>query len=144
VCQYFYGAGGAIGWVPSGLVSLYPDRSFGAVVGQDDRTPQVTPTGAQGPLSSHIRDLYDRACQGCASDSERLAMALILREYKDVSSRGDHDMGLTKVVHHDILLAAGTLLMRQEHDNERQFYRSRTGVHGSQSVYPAANCLASA
>jgi len=46
VCQYFYGAGGAIGWVPSGLVSLYPERRCGAVVGQDDRTPQVTPYGS--------------------------------------------------------------------------------------------------
>jgi len=40
-------------------------------------------------------------------------MAKLLREYKDVFSGGDHDMGLTSAVRHEIPLAAGTTPLRQ-------------------------------
>jgi len=40
-------------------------------------------------------------------------MAQLLREYGDVFSSGDHDVGLTNVVCHEIPLAAGTIPIRQ-------------------------------
>jgi len=36
------------------------------------------------------------------SNEQRLAIAKLLREYKDVFSSGDHDVGLTRAVHHEI------------------------------------------
>jgi len=40
-------------------------------------------------------------------------MAKLLREYNDVFSSGDHDVGLTRVIRHEIPLAAGTVLIQQ-------------------------------
>jgi len=40
-------------------------------------------------------------------------MAKLLREYSDMFSSGDHDVGLTRAVRHEIPLAAGTVLIRQ-------------------------------
>jgi len=40
-------------------------------------------------------------------------MARLLCEYKDVFSCGDHDVGLTSAVRHEILLVAGTTPVRQ-------------------------------
>jgi len=40
-------------------------------------------------------------------------MALLLCEYKDVFSSGDHDVGLTSAVRHEIPLVAGTTPVRQ-------------------------------
>jgi len=40
-------------------------------------------------------------------------MAKLLCEYKDVLSSGDHEMGLTRVVCHEIQLAAATVPIRQ-------------------------------
>jgi len=40
-------------------------------------------------------------------------MAKLLREYNDVFSSGDHDVGLTRAVRHEIPLAAGTVPIRQ-------------------------------
>jgi len=48
------------------------------------------------------------ACDSCERKREGLVTAQLLSEYKDVFSCGDHDVGLTKTVCHEILLAAGT------------------------------------
>lgn len=40
-------------------------------------------------------------------------MANLLHEYSDMFSSGDHDVGLTRAVHHEIPLAAGTVSIRQ-------------------------------
>jgi len=40
-------------------------------------------------------------------------MAQLLREYNDVFSSGDHDVGLTRAVRHEIPLTAGTTPIRQ-------------------------------
>jgi len=40
-------------------------------------------------------------------------MAKLLCEYNDVFSSGDHDVGLTRAVRHEIPLAAGTVPIRQ-------------------------------
>jgi len=60
-----------------------------------------------------MADLYDGACENCNSSAERQALARLLIDYCDVFSYRDEDMGLTKVVCHEILLAAGTTPTRQ-------------------------------
>ena len=40
-------------------------------------------------------------------------MAKLLREYNDMFSSGNHDVGLTRAVRHEIPLAAGTVPIRQ-------------------------------
>jgi len=40
-------------------------------------------------------------------------MAKLLREYKGVFSSGNHDVGLTQAVRHEIPLAAGMIPIRQ-------------------------------
>jgi len=47
------------------------------------------------------------------SNGERQAIAKLLREYNDVFSSRDHDVGLTRAICHEILLAAGTIPIRQ-------------------------------
>jgi len=64
-------------------------------------------------VPEHVAELYGDACDGCESKRERLVMAQLLSEYKDVFSCGEHDMGLTKAVCHEIPLAAGTVPIRQ-------------------------------
>jgi len=61
----------------------------------------------------HIAELYRNACDGIESKRERLVMAQLLSEYKDVFSCGDHDMDLAKAVRHEIPLAARILPIRQ-------------------------------
>jgi len=57
--------------------------------------------------------IYQSACNGCTSNKERQAMAKLLRKYKDVFSSGDHDVGLTSAVRHEIRLATGKAPIRQ-------------------------------
>jgi len=47
------------------------------------------------------------------SNQERQVMARLLYEYKNAFSSGDHDVGLTSAVRHEILLAARTTPIRQ-------------------------------
>jgi len=41
------------------------------------------------------------------SDNEHLTMSRLFRDYTDMFSTGDYDVGLIKAVRHEILLAAG-------------------------------------
>jgi len=52
--------------------------------------PQQSPSSRRGTVPAHVQDLYQTACNGCASDEERQIMARLLCEYKDVFSSGDH------------------------------------------------------
>jgi len=73
-----------------------------------------TPTrNDRGPVPEHLADLYGDACDGCENKRERLVVTQLLSEYKDAFSCGDHEMGLTKAVCHEIPLAAGTGPIRQ-------------------------------
>jgi len=71
------------------------------------------PQGGRGLVPTHIKKLYKTVCHGCTSNEERQAMAKLLHEYKDVFSSGDHDVGLTRAVYHEIPLAVGTVPIRQ-------------------------------
>jgi len=75
---------------------------------------QKIPTrDGRGPVPGHIAELYGDACDGCESKQERLAVAQLLSEYKDVFSCGEPDMGLTKAVCHKKPLGARTVPIRQ-------------------------------
>jgi len=68
---------------------------------------------SRGAVPEHMADLYNGVCGNCTSSTERQVLAQLLAEYSDVFSRGDGNMGLTKVISHKIPLAAGTTPIRQ-------------------------------
>jgi len=68
---------------------------------------------SRGAVPEHVADLYGGVCGNCTSSTERQAPAQLLTEYSDVFSRGDGDMGLTKVFSLGLPLAAGTAPIRQ-------------------------------
>jgi len=86
------------------------EKDIGPSLGRATEGPQQSPSSRRGTVPSHVQDLYQMACNGCASDQERQVMARSLCEYKEVFSSGDHDVGLTSAVRHEIPLVAGPLL----------------------------------
>jgi len=77
------------------------------------KTPENSPRASRGAVPEHMADLYGGASRNCTSSTERQALAQLLTEYSDVFSCGDGDMGLTKVISHEIPLGAGTTPVRQ-------------------------------
>jgi len=61
----------------------------------------LSPSLRRGTVPPHVQELYQTVCDGCASNQD------------DVFSSGDHDVGLTSAVRHEIPLAAGTTPIRQ-------------------------------
>jgi len=53
-------------------------------------------------------DLHNGACGSSTSSTKRKVLAQLLAEYSDVFSRGYRDMGLTKVISQEILLAGSS------------------------------------
>jgi len=88
-------------------------EDVGPPVGDTTKDPRQHPSGGRGTVPPHVKELYEAAYDGCASNGERQAMAKLLREYNDVFSSGDHGVGLTRAVRHEIPLAAGTVPIRQ-------------------------------
>jgi len=78
-----------------------------------DEAHRIPTRDGRGPVPEHVAELYRNACDGGESKRERLVMAQLLSEYKDVFSCGDHDMGLTEAVCHEIPLAVGMVPIRQ-------------------------------
>jgi len=78
-----------------------------------DEARKIPTRDGRGPVPEHVAELYGDACDGCESKRERLVMAQLLSKYKDVFSCGDHDMGLTEAVCHEIPLVARTVPIRQ-------------------------------
>jgi len=99
--------------VHPGPVLLHTGEGHRTVARRSDRRSPTEPVLEAGDLPSHVQDLYQTACNGCASDQERQVMARLLCEYKDVFSSGDHDVGLTSAVRHEIPLVAGSTPVRQ-------------------------------
>jgi len=81
------------------------EEDVGPSLGEATEGPQERPSVRRGT----VQELYQSACEGCAGNKGRQAMAQLLREYGDVFSSGDHDVGLTDAVRHEIPLAAGTI-----------------------------------
>jgi len=106
VCESFHGAGRIAGWVTSGEVPLC---AGGGCWARPDEARRVPTRDDRGPVPEQVAELYGDASDVCESKRECLVMAQLLFEYKDVFSCGEHDMGLTKAVCHEIPLAAGTV-----------------------------------
>jgi len=89
------------------------EKDIGPSLGDATEGPHQSPSLRRGTVPPHVQELYQTACDGCASDQERQVMARLLYKYKDVFSSEDHDVGLTSAVRHEIPLAAGTTPIHQ-------------------------------
>jgi len=67
------------------------EKDIGPSLGEATEGPQQSPSLRRGTVPAHVKELYQTACDGCASNQERQVMARLLCEYKDVFSSGDHD-----------------------------------------------------
>jgi len=85
------------------------EEDVGPALGTTDEARRVPTRDDRGPVPEQVAELYGDASDVCESKRECLVMAQLLFEYKDVFSCGEHDMGLTKAVCHEIPLAAGTV-----------------------------------
>jgi len=77
------------------------EEDVGPALETADDAWRIPTRDGRGPVPAHIAELYGDARDGYESKRERLVMAQLLSEYKD--------MGLTKAVCHEIPLAAGTV-----------------------------------
>jgi len=82
-------------------------EDIGPSLGDATEGPRQGPSKGRGTVPPHVQELYETACDGCASNGERQALAILLGEYNDVFSSGDHDVGLTRAVRHEIPLVVG-------------------------------------
>ena len=64
-------------------------------------------------VPGHLCELYRKACSKLEGNRERLEVARLLRQYQDVFSKGDWDVGLTDQAQHDIPVLPGTRPIRQ-------------------------------
>jgi len=88
--------------MPAGLLvrkfNSEQKEDVGAALETADKANRVPTRNSRGPLPEHVAELYEYACDGCESKWERLVVAQLLSEYKDVLSCGEHDVGLTTAV----------------------------------------------
>jgi len=89
------------------------EKDVGPSLGDTTEESRQRPRRRQRTVPPHMQELYQMACHGCANNEERQTMAKLLREYNDVFSSGDHNVGLTRAVRHEVLLTAGTVHIRQ-------------------------------
>jgi len=85
----------------------------GPSLGNMTKGPRQSPSGGRGTVPLHVEELYEAACHSCVSNQERQAKKKLLHEYSDTFSSGDHDVGLTRAVRHEIPLAAATVSIWQ-------------------------------
>jgi len=83
-------SGSTLGWFYS-----IQEKDIEPSLGKAAEGPQQSPSSRRGTVPAHVQDLYQTACNGCASDQERQVMARLLCEYKDIFSSGDHDLGMS-------------------------------------------------
>ena len=53
-------------------------------------------------VPGHLQALYEEVCQGVKDAGQREGVAQLLNQYQDVFSQGEHDIGLTDLVQHQI------------------------------------------
>jgi len=93
-------------------------------------------------VPEHLVDFYGDACDGCESKQERLVVAQLLSEYKDLFSCSDHDMSPAKAVCHEIPLVAGMVPIRQltrrlDPEKEREVSRQVQDLLNRDLIKPA-------
>ena len=65
-------------------------------------------------LLEHLRGLYKKSCQLLDQPQQQQALAQLLINYQDVFSQGDHDVGLTHEMTHDIPVSPGKVPIKQD------------------------------
>ena len=60
------------------------------------------PKSSNSHIPSHLQDLFQQAKQSCTLPELQKQICRLLREYGDVFSRSDDDMGLTHLATHEI------------------------------------------
>jgi len=88
--------------LPAGLLvgkfHSVQEENVGPALKTADDACRIPTRDGRGPVPEHVAEFYGDACDGCESKRERLLLAQLLSEYKDVISCGEHDMGLTNTV----------------------------------------------
>jgi len=64
------------------------EKYIGSSLGDATEGPHQSPSLGRWTVPPHVQELYQTACNSCASDQERQVMARLLCEYKDVFSSG--------------------------------------------------------
>ena len=64
-------------------------------------------------VPEYLQALYAGACQLLQQPEQQEALARLLNNYKDVFSQGEHDVGLTSEVQHEIPVLPGTVPIKQ-------------------------------
>jgi len=97
--------------LPAGLLvrKFYyvQEEDVGSAMETAEETHGLPTTNGRGPVPEYLVELYENASDSCESNRECQVVVQLLSEYKDVFSCGNHEMGLTKAVCQEILLAAG-------------------------------------
>jgi len=89
------------------------EENIGPSLGDATESPQQRPSQGRRTVPPHVQELYETACDGCASNGECQSMAKLLRGYNDVPHCGNHDAGLNRAIRHEVPLVAGAVPIRQ-------------------------------
>ena len=99
-------------------------------------------------LPEHLRDLYKESCQLLDQPQQQQALAQLLIRYQDVFSQGDHDVGLTHEMTHDIPVFPGTVPIKQPPhrlgpEKEEEVRRQVEGLLDRGLIEPASGAWSS-
>ena len=72
-----------------------------------------SPGRAADVVPEHLQTLFSESCPLLQDPGQKEALAKLLHDYQDVFSRGEHDVGLTQEVSHDIPVFPGTIPIKQ-------------------------------
>ena len=102
-------AGSVIGeWVSVEEADVQPAGEEGERV----RAAMMAPReGRETP--EHLRELLREASKGLESQEQKEKVEELLWSYKDVFSQGEHDIGLTQLVQHEIPTMPGVAPIKQ-------------------------------
>ena len=72
-----------------------------------------SPGGTADTMPEHLQALFTEFCPLLQGPRQKEALAKLLQDHQDVFSKGEHDVGLTPELSHDIPVFAGTIPIKQ-------------------------------
>ena len=104
--------------------------------------------GAGGEVPEHLWDLYVGSCAHLEHPDQQRDVAGLLYRYQDVFSRGEHDVGLTQEISHDIPVLPGTAPIKQPPhrlgpEKEAEVQRQVKGLLDKGLIEPASGAWSS-
>ena len=92
--------------------------------------------------------LFSESCLLLQEPGQREALAKLLQDYQDVFSKGEHDVGLTQEISHDIPVLPGTISNKQPPhqlgpEKEEEVWRQVDGLLEKGSIEPASGAWSS-